>query len=199
MPSPKQVLPSRLGPGIVLNAALPLLAYLLLRPHVTNDFTALAIGAAIPAVITLAEFAIRRRIDPVGVVMTIAFAVALIVAALSGGSQVVIETHDAVITGPLGALLLLSVLVRRPLLLVVSRFLARRKGIPVRLDPHAAAVLTALAGTVAVVHSALLLVLALSLPVTTFLAIGRPIGWVVLGLGAATLLWYRSRIKLTTA
>ncbi|KAA9150793.1 hypothetical protein FPZ12_040470 [Amycolatopsis acidicola] len=186
----------RIGPGIALNAILPLVAYLLLRPHVLSDLTALALAAAIPVLVTLAEFAVRRKVDPVGAVMIVAFGAALLVAAATGGSTLVIETHDAVITGPLGLILLGSVAVRRPLLLVVLRFLARRTGNPVRIGPRPAAVLTALIGTVAVVHAAVLLILAVCLPVATFLAIGRPIGWVVLGLGAAALLWYRARIKI---
>lgn len=189
----------RLLPSLVLNAALPLLVYLLLSPRI-GDVPALAVGAAIPVVVTAVGFARRRRVDPIGVVAVVTFAIVLVVLALTGGNPLVLKLHDAVVTGPLGLVCLVSVAIRRPLLMVVNRMMSSRgHNTPSTLTAAAQrrtqSVLTALIGTILVVHAALILTLALTLPTTTFLAVGRPVGWVVIAVGVLTIMTYRNRLK----
>jgi len=187
----------RMLPSLVLNAVAPLLVYLLLSPLVGNDVVALAVGATIPVLVTGAEFAWRRRVDPIGVVAIVSFAIVLTVLAFSGGNPLVLKLHDVIITGPLGLVFLLSVLVRKPLLLVIRRSMGSR-GAPSTLDDatqrHALSVLTALTGVTMFVHAAVILMLALNLPTSTFLAIGRPVGWAVLAVGLAGVFTYRRKI-----
>jgi hypothetical protein len=190
----------RLLPSVLLNAAVPLLGYALLRPRVGSDAVALAIAGAVPVAVTVAKFAVRRKVDPIGVVALLAFGVALVVMALSGGNPLVLKLHDAVVTGPLGVVCLVSVAVRRPLHRVVIQLLARR-------DPRlrlalrnpatrrASMVMTALVGTVLVVHALVLLALALTEPTGTFLALSKPVGWSIIGTGIVAMLWYRNRLR----
>jgi hypothetical protein len=86
--------------------------------------------------------------------------------------------------------------VRRPLNVVLMRFfgrwnpaLARRAA---QAGPHAGtpALLT---GALLLVHSAALITLALSVSTGTFVALSQPVGWAILGLGVAGLLWYRRK------
>jgi hypothetical protein len=199
----------RLLPSLVLNVVLPLLAYWLLRTAVGSDVVALGIGAAIPVVATAVGFAWRRRVDPIGIAAIVTFAVLLIILALTGGAPLVLELHDAVLTGPLGLIFLGSVAVRKPLLLVVRRVMARRLATEGATRPSstlsgadersALSVLTALIGGILLVHALLILVLALTLPIPTFLAVGRPIGWVVIALGILAVLRYRNRLRSPTA
>jgi len=174
-PTPAAVL-LRLLPRIVLNAIVPLALYLLLSPSL-GDVAALAIGAAVPGVATAVELLVRRRLDPVGAIALLAFVVVLVVFALTGGDPLVVKLHDAVLTGPVGLVLLASAAVRRPLLVVAGRLLRR----PVPRRVLAAA--TVLAGVVMTVHAALILALALTLPTAVFLAVARPIGWAVIVVG----------------
>lgn len=199
-PDPKALL-RKLLPSLLLNAALPLVLYLVLSSHL-GDVPALAIGAAIPVVVTVAEFAVRRRVDPIGVFVIVAFAVVLVVLALSGGNPLVLKLHDAVVTGPLGLVCLGSVLLRRPLLLVVHQFAAKR-GVAAASRHSGAAQrralskLTALLGAFLFLHAALILLLALTLPTSTFLAAGRPIGWAFIAVGLLCVLAFRNRLRRT--
>lgn len=191
-------------PSLVLNAVLPLLVYQLLRSAVGSDVVALGIGAAIPVLVTAVEFVWRRRVDPIGVVAIVAFALVLVVLALTGGDPLILELHDAVLTGPLGLVFLGSVAVRKPLLLVVRRLLAARSTqspntLSTADERAALSTLTALIGVILLVHALLILVLALTLPIPTFLAVGRPIGWVVIALGLLTVLRYRTRLRARAA
>jgi hypothetical protein len=189
----------RLVPSLLLNAALPLVAYALVRSHVDSDVTALAIAMAVPVAVTLGGFAVRRRLDPVGAVAVVAFGITLLVVALSGGNPLVLKLQEAVVTGPLGVIFLGSVAIGRPVHLLVFRVLARR-------DPARAArlggagrhrtanVVTTLLGTTLVLHALVLLVLALSLPTGAYLAVSRPVGLSIIAAGVAVMLWYRRRI-----
>jgi hypothetical protein len=192
--------PRKLALGILVNGVAPLVVYAVLRPHVGGDAIALAIGAGIPVTSTLARFAGQRRIDPMGVLGALGFGIALLVMAFTGGNAIVLKLHETILTGPIGLACLASVAVRRPLHLVLLRFLARRdprleRAIGDRGFHRTSMVMTALVGTVLTVHAVALVVLALALPTGTFLVVSRPIGWSILIAGAAALLWYRNRMR----
>ena len=187
-----------LGANLLLNAGLPLVAYALVRSHVDGDVTALAIAMAVPVAVTLGGFALRRRLDPVGAVAVVAFGIALIVLALSGGDPLVLKLQEAVVTGPVGVILLGSVAIGRPAHLLVFRVLARRDPArAARLDDrgrhHTATVVTTLLGTTLVLHALVLLVLALSLPTGVYLAVSRPVGLAIVAVGVAVL-WHRRNL-----
>ncbi|GAA4971187.1 hypothetical protein HD597_007289 [Nonomuraea thailandensis] len=184
----------------VVSFLVPPAAYALIRPHTGADATALAVAAGIPLVWTAAEFARHRRLDPIGVTAVLGYAVALVVLLLSGGDPLVLKLHEAVLTGPLGVLGLVSVAVGRPLHLVLLHRLAPRNARAAatlrRPDIHRiASVMTTIVGATLAVHALVLLVLALRLPTGVFLAVGRPAGWVLLAAGAGVLLWYRARLR----
>jgi hypothetical protein len=190
-PGPRRPALRALLTRVLLNAGIPLVLYLVLQP-VVGDVAALAIGAAVPAVLTGAELAWRRRLDPIGTVALLGFAVVLAVFALTGGDPLVVKLHDAVLTGPLGIVLLASAAVRRPLLVVAWRLLRRGRPAPPR---RVLATATVLAGAVMTVHAALVLVLALALPTAVFLAVARPVGWAVIAIGVLIGWIYRSRLR----
>ncbi|MGW4488179.1 VC0807 family protein [Amycolatopsis sp. NPDC004368] len=183
----------RLLPSLVLNVAVPLGVYLILEPVVGSEVVALAISAAIPLLVTVGEFAVRRRLDPVGAVAIAGFVAMLVVLGLTGGNELVLKLQEAVLTGPLGLVLIASALIGKPLLLVVHRFAGAREGRSV--PRRALTVLTALVGGVLVLHAVVLLVLAISLPTATFLAVGKPIGWAVIAAGLVVGLVYRNRLR----
>lgn len=190
----------RMAVSGVLNVPAPLAAYALVRPHTGSDATALTVAAGIPVLYTVATFAVRRRIDAIGVIAVLAYGVALLALLLSGGNPLVLKLHEAVLTGPLGLAGLVSVVVGRPLYLVVLRRLAARN--PRAADMvrrpdirRVASVLTTIIGGTLAVHALVMLLLALRLPTATYLALSRPIGWALMATGLVAVLWYRSRLR----
>jgi hypothetical protein len=157
----------KLLPSLVLNGAVPFVAYVSLRQVVGSDLVALLIGVAIPVVVTLVGFAVRRRVDRIGIASIVAFGLLIGVWALTGGDPLILKLREAVFTGPLGLVALVSVAIGRPVAALVSplrRTLTRRQ----------LGLLTLLVGATLVVHCAVVLGLALALPTATYLAIGRP-------------------------
>jgi hypothetical protein len=184
---------------IVLNIVVPFVVYALVRPRVGSDALALAIGASIPVAVTAVGFVVRRRLDPVGVAAILSAAVAFIVLLLTGDNPLALKLQDALITGPLGLVGLVSVLVRRPLLEYVRRLTAARgQRAPSALRgaalQHAMSVLTALIGGTLLAHAVLMVVLALTMSTTTFLGVGRAAGWVLIAAGLLAVFVYRKRM-----
>jgi hypothetical protein len=185
----------KLLPSIVFNAVVPFLVYILLRPYMNGDVPALAIAAGVPAVFTIVVFLWRKRVDVIGVVAVAAYVIVLVISLLAGGSSLVLKLNDAVLTGPLGLICLASLVVGKPLHLVLHEFLARRKGTEVSDQARkGSAVITGLVGAMLTVHALVLLFLALSLSTESFLAVSRIVGLSIIGVGGAAILWYRRRL-----
>jgi hypothetical protein len=185
----------RFIPSIALNLLVPLLAYVLLKPHMT-DLVALAISSALPLVFTVVEFLWHKRIDPIGVIAIVGYVVVLTISLLSGGSPLVLKLNETVITGPVGLLFLGSLAVGKPLHLVIHQIIARRKGVEVsERTRRGSVVITGVIGAMLTIHALVTLFLALSLSTGSFLALSRPVGWSIIGVGAAAILWYRRRLQ----
>jgi hypothetical protein len=174
-------------PSLAASFVIPLLLYVLLRPRVGTDTTALAIAGAVPTAWTAARLASRRRVDPVGAISVVGFSVTLFATALLGGNPVLLKVQEAPLTGAIGLAALVSVVMRRPLLSPVLQLL-RRSAPP---GSRQVAVATAIIGTTLLIDASMRVALALILPTTTFLAVHREISWIVLGSGLALLLLSR--------
>jgi hypothetical protein len=185
---------------LLISAVIPVLAYVLLRPHVHSDLTALVIGTAIPTVYTAAMLVWRSRLDPVGVFAVACFCVGLLLVYATGGNELVFKIREDLWTGPLGLACLISVAVRKPFYLLALQLAARRS--PQLRERtaspglrHRANVVTAAVGLILLVHAAVLVVLALTTSTTTFLAVSKPITWAIVGGGVGGLvLWLRHQV-----
>jgi hypothetical protein len=180
---------------LVINLAVPVLAYMLLRPHVHSDMTALAAGAAIPAAYTAGVLLRRRRLDAIGVFAIVCFAIGLLLVAATGGSELVFKLREDIWTGPLGLACLISAAARRPLLSMILRVATRRDArIAERAgDPRArrvSIVTTGVIGVILVVHALVMVTLALTTSTTVFLALSRPLSLAIVGGGLAALVWW---------
>jgi hypothetical protein len=181
--------------SIVVNAALPFVAYSLLRNQI-SDFAALATACAIPVVATAVVFVVRRRLDPIGMVAATGYLVALLVAVLSGGNEIVLKLHEAIVTGPFGLICLASVAVGRPLHAVALKLAARRNPrLALNHRHRTSMILTAVVGATLVVHALALLVLAITEPTGTYLALARPVGLPIIAVGLGWVVWYRARLR----
>jgi hypothetical protein len=183
--SPRVALRLRtLVPSLVASFVIPIAVYFLLRPHVGSDATALAIGGALPAAWTLARLAWRWRLDPIGLIAVLGFGVALLVTVLSGGNALALKLHEAPLTGAFGVVCLVSVAVRRPLLPTVLQLFGRSGQATIRR----AAAATVVVGATFLTDAVTRVVLAVTLPTSTFLAVSREVSWAILGVGLV-LLW----------
>lgn len=195
--------PGRLVPvlaRLVVNFLAPVLAYLLLRPHLHNDITALVIGAAVPIAYTAALFLLRRRVDAIGVVAIVCFVIGLLLVIATGGNELVFKLREDIWTGPLGLACLISVAVRRPLIFLVLQLIARRNPrVAQRLqrpETHRlTTVSTGVVGAILLVHAIALVILALNTSTTMFLSLSRPISLVLVGGGLVALVWWIRRQK----
>lgn len=185
----------RIAPSVLVSVVAPIVVYALVRSSVDSDAVAFAIGAAVPVAWTLGRFAVRRKVDPIGVFGVAAFVVALVVTLLTGGSPLALEMRDSVPTGVLGIAFLVSVLVGRPLNLVLLRFFGRwqpKLAERARTAPTGfASVLSTMIGVLLLVHAAVLIGLALSVSTATYLGISQPVGLAILAVGGAVVFWYR--------
>jgi hypothetical protein len=194
---------SRARPGalasLVINFILPLVAYELLRPHVANPATALALAGAIPVGYTLAILAARRRWDPIGVVGVVSFGVGVLISWASGGNTLALELQDPAVTGLLGIAFLVSVAIGRPLHPVILRMLGhgnpRYADIANRAQRRASTVTTAIIGLVLLGHAVAVAVLALTQTTSTFVALQHPVGLPIFGLGVGGLYLYQRRLQ----
>ena len=180
-------------PSIALNAVVPLVVYTLLRPYVANDVTALIISGAIPLLVTIGGFAVRRKVDIVGVISVVGFVVAVAAQLLTGGDGLIVKVQGVIITGPIGVILLLSALVGRPLVGVIFHYLARRNPATRVPSKGRAMALTLVLGGMFALHAVVAVALALTLPTPVFLAVSNPVGLSIIALGFAVIFLMRRR------
>jgi hypothetical protein len=182
---------------LMINLAGPVVAYVLLRPHTHSDITALVVGAAIPVAYTAGMLLWRRRLDAISVFAIACFGLGLLVVVATGGNELVFKLREDIWSGVLGLACLISVAVRRPLLIVVLRLAGRRStDIAERASsPQArriSTVTTGVIGVILLVHALVIVALALTTSTATFLALKGLLSLAIVGGGVAALvLWIR--------
>jgi hypothetical protein len=185
--------------SLVINFAAPLGAYYLIHAHVRSSALAFALAGAIPVGYTLVMLAVRRRLDPLGVISVVTFGISVLVSWACGGSTLALELQDPALTGAFGIACLVSVAIGRPLHPVILRLLGRGNPryaqIADRAQTRTSMVTTAILGLAITGRAAALAVLALTQPTGTFVALQHPVGLSILGLGLAGLFCYRHRLQ----
>jgi hypothetical protein len=185
--------------GLIISFIVPLLSYDVIRPHVDSSAMALALAGAVPVGYTLAILVVRRRLNPVGVAGVISFGIGVLVSWASGGNSLALELQDPVLFGAIGIAFLISVAIGRPLHPVVLRLLGRSDpryaGIADRAQHGTSMVITAILGVTLLTHAVAVAVLALTQPVSTFVALQRPVGLPIFALGIGIVLLYRNRLQ----
>jgi hypothetical protein len=185
--------------SLVISFVVPLLSYDLIRPHVGSSAMALALAGAIPVAYTLAVLAVRRRLNPVGVVGAVSFGIGVLVSWASGGSTLAIELQDPAVFGALGIAFLVSVAIGRPLHPVILRWLGRGNSrytdIASRAEHRTSMVITTVLGLTLLAHAVAVAVLALTQSTSTFVALQHPVGLPIFAAGVGGLLLYRNRLQ----
>jgi hypothetical protein len=189
-----------------IDALLPLLLYAFLRPLLASDVVALAIAAAIPTLRILALWFFRRRVDWIGAHAVLGFSLALALTVLLVGNDFLLKVHGSLLVGIPGVVLLASVVIRKPLLEPVLRALGRTGALDSSAlentsnDPAGRmlpagriSLITAVVGLVFFGDALAHIILALTTPTATYLALSRLVTIAILGGGAGFLAWMRLR------
>jgi hypothetical protein len=191
---PPRLSPLRLLAGLVL----PWVAYLIVRALTGSAIGSLAITDAVPSAWLLAVGIARRRVDPIAVLSATTVMIALAAFALTGGDPLALKLRRGAVTGTIGVAGLASVILGRPLLLLVAENVAKlnpdRPELAARLAQpdrrRAVTILTAIiAGTFAI-DGASQIVLALTVPTASFVADSTGARIAVLGTGAVLAIHY---------
>jgi len=191
--------------SLVINFVVPLLAYYLIHPRVSSSALALALAGGIPVAWTLGTLAIRRRLDPIGVVSVVTFGIGVLISWASGGSALALELQDPELTGPIGIAFLISVAIGKPLHPVILRWLGRSNprytDVANRTQGRTSIVTTTILGLTLLGHAVAVAVLALTQTTSTFVALQHPVGLpiVVLGIGSLYIYHYRLQARRRAA
>ncbi|HET6183677.1 MAG TPA: VC0807 family protein [Acetobacteraceae bacterium] len=175
---------------LVVNLALPWAFYRLAKPYM-GEARAIMVSAIPPTAWSLAEFARRRVVDALSVMVLGGIALSLIGFAL-GGSPRLLLMRESLITGLIGLIFLGSALVGRPLVYILAHAAAARRGAAEQAELRAEAeapgfkrlmtIITIVWGCGLVAETCVRALLAFSIPVARFLVIGPAIGYATVGL-----------------
>jgi hypothetical protein len=192
--------------SLAINGLLPLIVYALLRPFLASDALALAIAGAIPALRTVVLWIGRRRVDWIGAYAVLGFSLALAITVILAGNAFLLEVHGSLLTGTVGLILLVSLAFRKPLLEPILRAFMSHTPQSSMIQESASddpvdhqrltersPILTTVIGLALFGNALVHVILALTLPTATFLALSRLATLAILGGGAALLAWLRRR------
>jgi hypothetical protein len=162
-------------PNLLINLLVPWVLYMLLRPHFTKDTAPLAISSLIPTIRTIVQWGLHRRVDWIGVISIFVLAIALMATYLSGGSALPIKLIQPAIFAIIGLIFLVSVLVGKPLLLIIYRTLKHQNNEHFNepLVRKKMTVMTALFGGLSFIGSVIHIVMALILSTGSYLALSN--------------------------
>jgi hypothetical protein len=170
--------------SLVINVIAPFVVYEALLHFHVGMVVALIWSATIPLVDTLYTMVVKRRLDWLGAFSILSFALQLAVSAFLGGNTLVIEANGLLTSAPLGIAFLVSALIDKPLLIPLRQaVLASVTGPQAErlaarpADRKQMRMLTGAIGLIFLLHSAVILVLALSLPTASFLIASKLVTW----------------------
>ena len=181
-----------LGPQILTGGVAPFVVYQVGHHFGLADSVALSLSAVPPALSVMASWAVRRRLDPIGVVALISIVAGLSAMAVLNGNEVLFKMRDSVVTGAFGVICLVTLVAPvKPAMFTMGRALTADadKGSVADFDalwdePRARrvfTVLTAVWGVALVVESSVRATLIFALSTSAFLAIAPILFWIVLG------------------
>jgi len=186
--------------------ALTLAAFFVLRSALGNATTALAITDGIPLLWLVAVGLLHRRLERLALIPVVVFTVALVASIAFGGSALPLELRRSVFPGAVGLACLISLAIRRPLLLEAATRVPRpgqladaenlleRPG-----SRRALTVLTAIAGVTGLADAIAQVVLALTLSTSQFVAAAHVASYVIIGGGLLVAVvyvrWTRARLQ----
>jgi hypothetical protein len=205
VPSVRELLPS-----LVFGAALPIAIYFAVRSHVHTDAEGLIIAGSVSVVWIIIQFVRQRRLDFVGVIVLVGFAVGVASSTLLGGNSYVLKVRDAFFTVIFGIACIVTIYTHeRPAIFYVGRYLSAGSD-PSKLAAynqlhdlpigrHTFRVLSVVWGIGLVIEAGFRMVLAEALHTNTFVAVSPFITATVIGSLFAFTVIYSKRAQLEAA
>ena len=195
----------RQGPGFAMEALVNFVGpYLIFRfaKHDLGDVNALIASSVPPIVWSLIEFARKRRVDAISLLVLAGIALSLL-AFVGGGSVKFLQLREKLVSVLIGLAFLGSAAIGRPLIYYLARATIRRRS---TAEADAFEALKDYAGFRRVMMSMTLIwgfglvgeaclsaLLVVSLPIQTYLLVGPVVGYGVIGLLVAWTFWYSRR------
>jgi hypothetical protein len=195
----------RVAVSTLVAGVAPLLTYLIVRPQVESVAAALAVTFAVPVAWAGLAGLWRRRLDVDGILTISAYGIALALTIFTGGSALPLKLRSAAETGAAGVACLVSVVLRRPVVLLALRLRARqvaprawrgavwRKPAGERRAGRKFSVITVLVGAGLLVEAATQVALAFLTPTVVYVAASLPTRFAVYGSGAGLFFFVRAR------
>lgn len=112
-----------LMPSILINGALPLATYLLLKQYHYSDLIALSASVLFPVIGTIMSIVRQRTLDLIAALALMGIAVSML-AVFLGGNPRLLLIRESFITGALGIACFVSLLFKRPLMFYFGRYFA---------------------------------------------------------------------------
>ncbi|HEX7761478.1 MAG TPA: VC0807 family protein [Caulobacteraceae bacterium] len=191
------------GVEIVVNFAGPYLIFTLAKPAL-GEVNALIASSAPPIAWSIIEFARRRRVDAISILVLAGIALSLL-AFVGGGGVRFLQLREKLVTGLIGLIFLGSAAIGRPLIYQLARASSLRR------SPSAAAELEALSGNIyfrrtmttmtlvwgfgLVIECAVASALVFTLSVAQFLLVGPIVGYTAVGLLVLWSVWFVRRAR----
>ncbi len=175
---------------ILFNFLLPWAVYRLAKPHL-GEIHAIMASAAPPMAWSLIEFARKRRIDAISVMVLGGIGLSLVGFAL-GGSPKLLLMRESLITGLIGIVFVASAIIGKPLIYVLASASLKRQSpedsaefATYKDQPGFRRMMTMMTivwGVGFIVETTIRSVLVFSLPVGRFLIVGPIVGYATIGL-----------------
>lgn len=196
------------GAGVALeigvNAVAPFVIYQLADAKL-GDVGALLASSVPPIGWSVIEFARNRRVDALSLLVVFGIVFSLL-AMLGGGGAKFLQLRENLVTGAIGAIFLVSLVVRRPLIFYLARAgMSRRSDAAglaefeqIRDAPlfrRTMAMMTLVWGFGLIARTAAACVMVFTLPIPTYLALHPVLGYASMGALGGWTFWYARRAQ----
>lgn len=179
-----------IGLEILFNFLLPWVLYRLAKPHL-GAIHAIMASAAPPMAWSLIEFARKRRVDAISILVLGGIGLSLLGFAL-GGSPKLLLMRESLITGLIGVVFVISAIIGRPLMYLLASASLKRQSAEDSAEfetfkdrpgfRRMMSVMTAVWGVGFVIETTIRSILVFSMPVGRFLIVGPIVGYGTIGL-----------------
>jgi hypothetical protein len=186
---------------LLVNVALPYAVYSLMQPHF-GDVRALLASSVPPILWSLAEFARKRRVDAVSILVLLGIALSL-VAFIGGGSVKFLQLRENLVTGLIGLVFLGSAAIGKPLIYQLAVAGAARQSAAAKTEleglkdnpyfRHAMTVMTLVWGFGLLGATAIACVLVFTLSIRIYLIVSPFVGYGIMGALALWTVWFSRR------
>lgn len=168
--------------SLIVNLIVPWILYILLHNIFNNDTTLLAISTSIPVIRTIAIGVWSHKIDWIGIIGVLGFAIALVVSTIFGGSSLPLKLIHPVVFGIIGLSFLISVSLGKPLLIIIFKVLMRgnQERFNSLVGRKKLTIMSTLFGGISLLGAVIHIILALTVSTSTFIIMSRVVSWVTI-------------------